>query len=115
MRVQFHNQIDDIPCAAWNALVIDNNPFLRHEFLTAMEHHDCVGETFGLLPRHIAIYDDEHLLIGAMPLYEKHNSYGEFVFDNAWGDAYRRSGLSYYPKLVSAIPYTPAIGQRMLA
>lgn len=114
MRVQFHNHIDEIPCEAWNALVVDNNPFLRHEFLAAMEHHNCVGETFGWLPHHIAIYDGEQLM-GAMPLYEKHNSYGEFVFDNAWADAYQRSGLHYYPKLVSAIPYTPAMGQRLLA
>jgi len=118
MRVQFHNHIDEIPCEAWNALVIDNNPFLRHEFLAAMEHHNCVGETFGWLPHHIAIYDDDgddDRLVGAMPLYEKHNSYGEFVFDNAWANAYQRSGLRYYPKLVSAIPYTPAMGQRLLA
>ncbi|HEA26121.1 MAG TPA: GNAT family N-acetyltransferase, partial [Ectothiorhodospiraceae bacterium] len=87
MRVQFHNHIDEIPCEAWNALVIDNNPFLRHEFLAAMEHHNCVGETFGWLPHHIAIYDDDgddDRLVGAMPLYEKHNSYREFIFDNAW-------------------------------
>lgn len=114
MRIQFHHQIDEIPCDGWNALVVDNNPFLRHEFLAAMEHHNCVGETFGWMPHHIAIYEGEQL-IGAMPLYEKHNSYGEFVFDNAWADAYQRSGLRYYPKLVSAIPYTPAMGQRLLA
>lgn len=114
MRVEFHSQIDEISKAAWNALIVDNNPFLRHEFLAAMEHHNCVGETFGWLPHHIAIYDGE-MLVGAMPLYEKHNSYGEFVFDHAWADAYQRAGLRYYPKLVSAIPYTPAMGQRLLA
>lgn len=114
MRVEFHSQIDEISTAAWNALIIDNNPFLRHEFLAAMEHHNCVGETFGWLPHHIAVYDDEKL-VGAMPLYEKHNSYGEFVFDHAWADAYQRAGLRYYPKLVSAIPYTPSMGQRLLA
>ncbi len=79
-----------------------------------MEQHDCVGATFGWLPRHIAIYEAE-TLVAAMPLYEKHNSYGEFVFDNAWADAYQRAGLRYFPKLVSAIPYTPATGQRLLA
>lgn len=92
----------------------DNHPFLRHEFLHAMEVHRCVGETFGWLPRHIGVYDDSDALLGAMPLYEKHNSYGEFVFDNAWADAYLRNGLPYYPKLVSAVPYTPARGQRLL-
>ncbi len=114
MRVEFHNQIDEIPAAQWNSLVADNNPFLRHEFLAAMEHHNCVGEHFGWLPHHIAIYT-ENSLIGAMPLYEKHNAYGEFVFDHAWADAYQSAGLRYYPKLVSAIPYTPATGQRLLA
>ena len=95
-------------------MVRDNNPFLRHEFLNAMERHGCVGEKFGWLPRHIGVYEDD-LLIAAMPLYEKHNSYGEFVFDNAWADAYERAGRDYFPKLVSAIPYTPATGQRLLS
>ncbi len=114
MKVQIHTSIDDIPASQWNALVDDRNPFLQHEFLVAMERHDCVGATFGWLPRHIAIYDAE-TLVAAMPLYEKHNSYGEFVFDNAWAEAYQRAGLRYFPKLVSAIPYTPATGQRLLA
>ena len=114
MKVQIHTSINDIPASQWNALVDDRNPFLQHEFLVAMERHDCVGATFGWLPRHIAIYDAE-TLVAAMPLYEKHNSYGEFVFDNAWAEAYQRAGLRYFPKLVSAIPYTPATGQRLLA
>lgn len=79
-----------------------------------MEKCDCVGDHFGWLPRHISIYERGEL-IGAMPLYEKYNSYGEFVFDHAWADAYERHGLRYFPKLVSAIPYTPATGQRLLA
>lgn len=95
--------------------MLDNHPFLRHEFLHAMEVHHCVGEKFGWLPRHIGVYDDHGELLGAMPLYEKYNSYGEFVFDHAWADAYQRNGLPYYPKLVSAVPYTPAGGQRLLA
>lgn len=114
MQIRIHTSIQDIPADGWNALVRDNHPFLRHEFLLALEKHGCVGETFGWLPRHIAIYDANHL-IGAMPLYEKHNSYGELVFDHAWADAWRRAGLRYYPKLVSTIPYTPATGQRLLA
>ncbi|MCP3869567.1 MAG: N-acetyltransferase [Gammaproteobacteria bacterium] len=113
MKIRIHDCIDEIPADQWNALVRDNQPFLRHDFLGAMERHGCVGEVFGWLPRHIAIREDDHL-IGAMPLYEKHNSYGEFVFDNAWADAYRRANQSYFPKLVSAVPYTPATGQRLL-
>ena len=75
--------------------MLDNHPFLRHEFLHAMEVHHCVGEKFGWLPRHIGVYDDHGELLGAMPLYEKYNSYGEFVFDHAWADAYQRNGLPY--------------------
>jgi predicted N-acyltransferase len=114
LKIRVHERIDQIAAAAWNRLLRDNNPFLRHEFLLALERHNCVGEKFGWLPRHIAVYDGREL-IGAMPLYEKENSYGEFVFDHAWADAYRHAGLNYFPKLVSAIPYTPATGQRLLA
>lgn len=78
-----------------------------------MELYGCVGERLGWQPRHICIYEKDRL-IGAMPLYEKYNSYGEFVFDNAWADAYERHGLRYFPKLVAAVPYTPAAGQRLL-
>ena len=109
-----HSTINDIPQDEWNALITDNNPFLRHEFLAALENNGCVSEAFGWIPCHIAIYDEQHL-IGGMPLYEKHNTYGEFVFDHAWADAYHRNGLNYFPKLVSSIPYTPATGQRLLA
>lgn len=112
-RLVIHPRIDGIPAPAWNALVRDNHPFLRHEFLQALEAHGCVGDGFGWRPCHIALYEGERL-IGAMPLYEKDNGYGEFVFDQAWADAYRRAGLDYYPKLVSAVPYTPAAGQRLL-
>jgi predicted N-acyltransferase len=114
LKVRIHTCISEITAHAWNALVQDNNPFVRHEFLSAMERYGCVGEKFGWLPRHIAVYEDD-MLIAAMPLYEKHNSYGEFVFDNAWADAYARAGRDYFPKLVSAIPYTPATGQRLLS
>jgi predicted N-acyltransferase len=115
MQIKICDSIAEIAKQNWNSLLLDNNPFLRHEFLYALEKHNCVGEHFGWLPRHIAIYDDDQQLIAAMPLYEKYNSYGEFVFDNAWADAYRQYGLSYYPKLVAAVPYTPIIGQRLLA
>lgn len=80
-----------------------------------MERHRCVGEHAGWIPRHIACYDEEDVLVGAMPLYEKHNSWGEFVFDYAWADAYHRAGIQYYPKLVNAVPFTPATGPRFIA
>ncbi|MEZ5540634.1 MAG: GNAT family N-acetyltransferase [Pseudomonadota bacterium] len=87
---------------------------LRHEFLAALERHDCVGAHYGWLPRHLAAYGADGRLCGAVPLYLKDNSYGEFVFDWAWADAYHRAGLPYYPKLVAAIPYTPVTGARIL-
>lgn len=114
MQIKIHSEISQIPAKAWNLMVQDNNPFMRHEFLSALESHSCVGPEFGWIPCHIGIYIDDELQ-AAMPLYQKFNSYGEFVFDHAWADAYQRSGLSYFPKLVSATPYTPAIGQRMLS
>ncbi len=113
LSVKIHKSIAEISRIDWNALIEDNNPLLRHEFLHGMELHQCVGEKFGWLPCHIALYDD-HQLVGAIPLYIKTNNYGEFVFDHSWADAYSRNGMDYYPKLVSAVPYTPAQGQRLL-
>ncbi len=114
MRLTVHDSIDDIPAAEWNALDSQGNPFVRHEFLAALEHNDCVGERFGWLPQHLTAHDDAGRLLGAAPLYLKDNSYGEFVFDWAWAEAYERAGMRYYPKLVSAMPYTPAPGPRLL-
>lgn len=113
MKIEIISSLDQVAATDWNALVKDNNPFARHEFLAALEHHGCVGNEFGWLPRHVLVYE-ENELVGAMPLYEKYNSYGEFVFDNAWAGAYQQQGMDYYPKLVSSIPYTPASGQRLL-
>jgi predicted N-acyltransferase len=107
-------QIESVDAAAWNALGVAAYPFLRHEFLAALETEDCLGERYGWLPRHLTLWDGEDRLVGASPLYLKFNSYGEFVFDWAWADAYERNGLRYYPKLVSASPYTPASGPKLL-
>jgi len=113
-QLRVHSSIEQINPADWNRLAGDDLPHLRHEFLAAMERHGCVGERFGWLPRHLGLYDEQDRLSAAAPCYLKFNSYGEFVFDWAWADAYRRAGLSYYPKLVVASPYTPATGQRIL-
>jgi predicted N-acyltransferase len=109
-----HSAIEEIAPEAWNRLVDSDTPYLRHEFLAALERHGCVGETFGWLPRHLALRDASGTLVAAAPCYLKLNSYGEFVFDWAWADAYRRAGRAYYPKLVIACPYTPATGARIL-
>ena len=106
--------VDSIDAVQWNALVRDHYPFLYHGFLSATERHQCVGQQAGWIPRHLGCFEN-NVLVGAMPLYEKHNSWGEFVFDHAWADAFHRAGIEYYPKLVNAIPFTPASGQRILA
>jgi len=113
MQINIHSEIKQIAANDWNSLVKDNNPFLRHEFLAALENNNCASDRFGWHPCHIAIRKNKKL-VAAMPLYSKINSYGEFVFDHAWADAYQRNQIAYYPKLVSAIPYTPTSGQRLL-
>ncbi|HEX4300660.1 MAG TPA: GNAT family N-acetyltransferase [Gammaproteobacteria bacterium] len=113
MRVQVNKSIDDISADEWNTLAGDN-PFLRHEFLAALEHSGSADAKSGWAPLHLAYRDNQGQLAGALPLYLKSHSYGEFVFDWAWADAYQRNGLAYYPKLVSAVPYSPVPGLRLL-
>lgn len=113
MHTSVVTSIQDIPARDWNRISGTGHPFLRHEFLAALERHGCVGEVQGWIPRHIAAFEDGEL-VGVVPLYLKDNSYGEFVFDWAWADAYHRAGIAYFPKLVASIPYTPVTGARLL-
>ncbi|MCK5325292.1 MAG: N-acetyltransferase [Woeseiaceae bacterium] len=113
MRLTVHDAIADIAAAEWNAVAGDEYPFLRHEFLLAAEQTGSVSADAGWIPRHLTVEKDGTLL-GAMPLYEKDHSWGEFVFDWAWARAYEHAGLPYYPKLVSAVPFTPAPSRRLL-
>ena len=109
------SSIDEVSAAEWNALELGGVPFLRHEFLSAMESTGCVGRDTGWTPRHLTLRNTAGgRLIAAMPLYEKEHSWGEFVFDFSWAQAYARYGDHYYPKLVAATPYTPATGHRLL-
>ncbi len=114
MRTRILASIDAVTAGEWNALAAAGAPFLRHEFLAALEHRHCVGADSGWSPCHLTISDERGVLLAAMPLYRKLHSWGEFVFDFAWAQAYARHGLDYYPKLVSAIPFTPASGPRLL-
>lgn len=98
--------------ADWNALVDDDHPFLRHEFLQALESSGAVGEDSGWQPRHLSLWQGERL-VGVLPHYDKYHSRGEYVFDWTWADAWQRAGGAYYPKGLSAIPFTPAPGPRM--
>ena len=99
--------------AAWNALAGDN-PFMSHEFLTALEDSDSVGPGTGWQPVPLVISAEDGPPLAAMPAYAKGHSQGEYVFDHAFADAYERAGGSYYPKLQIAAPFTPATGPRLL-
>lgn len=113
MKISFISKIEDIPQDQWNALVRHAYPFANHKFLAALEKSGSVGGKSGWLPKHLVIEDDQGIA-AAMPLYEKHHSYGEYVFDWQWANAFERYGRAYYPKLLTAIPFTPAIGPRIL-
>jgi hypothetical protein len=98
---------------AWESLDHRDNPFLSHGFLAALETSGSVGSANGWTPQHLALYEGAELVAFA-PTYLKSHSHGEFVFDWAWADAYQRVGLPYYPKLLTAIPYSPVTGPRLL-
>lgn len=115
MNCEILTSISGIDSQLWDQMVGgDNTPFMRYAFLHALEKQGCAAAEFGWFPQHQLIRDQNGNLLGAMPMYAKNNSYGEFVFDWAWADAYQRSGLPYYPKLVVAVPYTPVSGPRIL-
>jgi uncharacterized protein len=103
----------EIEAVAWDALT-EGACCVSHAMLSALEDSGSVGDGTGWLPRHLLLHEGD-ALIGAMPLYEKLHSYGEYVFDWAWADAYQRHGLAYYPKWLSAVPFTPVPGPRLLA
>lgn len=103
---------DCVP-AEWNALCNTSQPFISHEFLLAMETSGSVAHSTGWEPCHL-LARDNGALAGALPLYRKYHSFGEFVFDWAWADACQRAGIAYYPKLLTASPYSPVTGQRLL-
>jgi predicted N-acyltransferase len=114
MEIRVRESISAIKPDAWNHLLGDKNPFLRHEFLLALEESGAATRETGWSPCHLACESDTGELLGALPLYLKNNSYGEFVFDFSWAAAYDQAGLNYYPKLVSAVPFTPVTGPRLL-
>ena len=113
LTVRLVERVADLPAADWNALDHGGFPFLRHEFLAALENTRCVGPETGWRPWLLTLRDAQGLAAAA-PGWLKDDSYGEFVFDFAWAQAYARHGLRYYPKLVIAAPFTPATGPRLL-
>jgi len=112
------SQVADNPEASrvlWNNFNAADNPFCRYEFLAALENSGCCTAETGWQPQHILVRDTSGHCLAAIPSYLKSNSNGEYVFDWAWADAYYRNGLQYYPKLLSAIPFTPSAGPRILS
>ena len=121
--VEILSSLENIDPEKWDALVGSNNPFCSHAFLSALEISGSVGPHSGWVPCHIWVcapnettdsHSNQSTAIAAMPLYLKNNSYGEYIFDWSWAEASERAGIPYYPKLVSAVPFTPASGERLL-
>ncbi len=112
MHIVFLNSIFDIDDTTWDPLWSCAYPFVQHAFLAALEDAGCTTKETGWTPCHLLVQDNEQT-IAAMPLFQKSHSYGEYVFDWAWADAYHKAGFEYYPILLNAIPFTPATGPRI--
>ncbi|WP_127077289.1 GNAT family N-acetyltransferase [Rhodomicrobium lacus] len=116
--VSVYDRIRDIPAAAWDACAnpqgLPFNPFIAHAFLSALEESGSATAEKGWAPRHLALTDERGEVAAVMPCYAKSHSYGEFVFDYPFAEAYERAGGRYYPKLQTAVPFTPVTGRRLL-
>ena len=113
LSIRFIDSLASITPPLWNSLA-PNQPFLSHAFLHGLHTTGCAATQTGWTPRYATAWRGD-TLVGAMPLYLKAHSYGEYVFDWSWADAYRRYGRSYYPKLLAAVPFTPVTGPRLLS
>jgi predicted N-acyltransferase len=114
LKARIVPDLADVEPEAWNALTGGAFPFLRHEFLRALETEGCLSPRIGWVSHQVLVEDRAGGLVAACPMYLKYNSFGEFVFDWAWADGYERAGRAYFPKLVVAAPFTPATGPRLL-
>lgn len=113
MQLRTFPSIQPIPQEAWDRLAPADFPFMHYHFLRALETTDCLGSRTGWQPLYQTLWDREKL-VAACVFFVKSNSYGEYIFDFAWAEAFHSSGLSYYPKLVTAVPFTPATGPKLL-
>jgi uncharacterized protein len=114
ITVQVHGAIGEIPAAEWDACAGDLNPTVSHAFLSTCEDSGSATARSGWQPQHLTLSGPDGRLVGAVPIYAKSHSYGEYIFDYGWADAYERAGGSYYPKLLCAVPFTPVPGPRLL-
>ncbi|MGE7199555.1 GNAT family N-acetyltransferase [Brevundimonas naejangsanensis] len=113
--LQVHDRIAAIGRDAWDACAAPTgDPFVSYDFLDACEASGSAVPSEGWAARHLSLHDEDRVVIGVMPLYLKGHSQGEYVFDHSWADAYQRAGGRYYPKLLGAVPFTPATGPRFL-
>lgn len=114
INVRIVSRIAEIAAADWDSCAGDTNPFVSHAFLDILEESGAVTDRTGWLPQHLLVEDQAGQLIGAVPCYLKNHSYGEYVFDWGWAEAFERAGGSYYPKLQVSVPFTPVTGPRLL-
>lgn len=114
MKIELASSLSNVDKNQWNKLNICNHPFTSYEFLNALETSNSVSTKTGWTPKHILVKNAANNLIGASPNYLKMHSYGEYIFDHSWANAFENAGGQYYPKLLSAIPFTPATGPRIL-
>ena len=114
LQLSFPARLSDIQEDEFDALVDADQPFLKYGFLQALEQSACVCRATGWQPHHFALRNEQGQLVAFAPLYLKSHSYGEYVFDWSWADAYEKHGLDYYPKLVCSIPFTPTKSARLL-
>ncbi len=114
--VQVVDSLSEVSPEAWNAISDPQSPFLDYEFLEALEVTGCVGPKTSWHPFYILLYDNQQRkkLLAAAPLYHRYDSYGEYVFDHLWAEAYQQAALSYYPKGLVSAPFTPVTGKRLL-
>jgi uncharacterized protein len=115
ITVKVHASIAEIPAAAWDACAGEENPSVSHAFLNALEESGSTTTRTGWTPQHLTLAGPGSSTIGVVPLYAKTHSYGEYIFDYGWADAFERAGGRYYPKLLSASPFTPVPGPRLMA
>lgn len=118
LRTRVVNDIGEINAHEWNALLATDgagNALLRHEFLHALCTNACTTAETGWVPRYVTLWSSDSKLVAAAPVYDKLHSYGEYVFDWAWADAYQRCGMAYYPKRLCAVPFSPISGARLIA
>jgi uncharacterized protein len=114
VTVRVHAAISEIPAATWDACAGEVNPTVSHTFLNALEESGSTTGRTGWAPQHLSLVGSDGEIMGVVPLYAKTHSYGEYIFDYGWADAYERAGGRYYPKLLSAVPFTPVPGPRLM-